>query len=254
MSKNYIELNQVGICFRKSWDKAWTLRSRLARTLLERKTPKSRAYFKALSDVTFRIDKGERVGIIGPNGCGKTTLLRTISGIFVPDEGEVRTSGRIAPLLSLGTGFDLNLSGHDNLRLNGLTLGMTLEEIERKADAIIQFAGLGKFMDTPMRYYSTGMIGRLGFAISLAREAEILLIDEVFSVGDLDFQNRSREALDNLMQKVAIQVIVSHNLDTVTEFCDRVIYMRGGCVVADGPTPEVLEKYRADTEAAAGAV
>ena len=197
----------------------------------------------ALSGINLSVKKGDIVGIIGPNGCGKTTLLRTICGIYHPDEGSVMASGRISTLLSLGTGFNNDLNGKDNIRLNGLTIGMTLDEIEEKIPAIIEFADIGDHINMPMKYYSSGMISRLSFSIVLSMKPDILLIDEIFSVGDLSFTQKSEKALQDLLAMTNCQLIVTHNLDLVRDHCNRAIFMESGKIVLDGNPAEVVDAY-----------
>jgi len=199
--------------------------------------------FHALSNISLRIREGEVVGVIGRNGCGKTTLLRTIAGIYQPDAGQISVKGRVSALLSLGTAFNTSLSGRENIILGGLTLGLRLREIERKSREIIAFAELGDFIDVPMRYYSSGMMSRLSFALVIAIEPDILLIDETLSVGDISFQNRSRSAMHDLLGQASLQMIVSHDLDTIRKVCTRVLWIETGCVAMDGAPAEVVGKY-----------
>ncbi len=202
--------------------------------------------FIALDKVNLTIRDKEIVGIIGPNGSGKSTLLRTMSGIYSPDTGIVRTNGRLSVLLSLGTGFNTTLNGLDNIRLNGLMMGMTLAEIEALIPKIIEFADIGDHIYAPMKYYSSGMISRVSFSILMALEPEIILIDEVFSVGDLSFQQKSTNVLENLLRQASAQVIVTHSLGMVLDHCSRAVYVSGGKILADGPPQEVVRQYEKD--------
>lgn len=201
--------------------------------------------FHALSNISLCIREGEVVGVIGRNGCGKTTLLRTIAGIYQPDTGRVKVEGRVSALLSLGTAFNTSLSGRENIILGGLTLGLRLREIESKSQEIIAFAELGEFIDVPMRYYSSGMMSRLSFALVIAIEPDILLIDETLSVGDISFQNRSRSAMHSLLEQASLQMIVSHDLNTIRKVCTRVIWIESGCIAMDGTPTEVVDQYEA---------
>jgi len=178
-----VEIKNVCLRFQLSYEKVWTLREFTTDTMksLRGKDPKKQ--FEALSDVNFTARRGDVIGIIGPNGCGKTTLLRVVSGIFPPDEGEVSTHGRISSLLSLSAGVNQNLAGYENIRMNALLFGMSRQEIDEKIDQICAFADIGEFINVPMKYYSNGMVSRLNFAIVLALDPEIILIDEIFSVG-----------------------------------------------------------------------
>jgi ABC-type polysaccharide/polyol phosphate transport system ATPase subunit len=226
-----------------SYDKTRSMRGTLGelrRRIVDHWRPTE---FLALDGVSLEIGKGEVLGVIGPNGSGKTTLLRMIMGIYHPDEGRVEVRGRVSAVLALGTGFDLNLSGVDNVRLNGMMLGHSLEEINRKLPAILEFADIGDFVNTPMKYYSTGMISRLSFATVVAMEPDILLVDEMLSVGDLAFAEKSASAMRALLAQASCQVIVSHDLDTIERICTRSIWMLGGRIMADGMPGEVRREY-----------
>lgn len=202
--------------------------------------------FTALDGVSATLKEGDVVGIVGPNGSGKSTFLKAVCGIYSPNRGRVSTFGRVSTLLALGTGFDNRLSGLDNIRLNGLTLGMTKEEIESKIPEIVEFAEIGDHILQPMKYYSSGMISRVGFAIVLAMQPDILLIDEVFSVGDLRFQKKSANAMDTLFTHASCQIIVSHDLKFIEEHCNRALYLRGGRLMADGKPGQVILRYTSE--------
>lgn len=199
MSDPRIIVEGLTIRFRLSYDKTWTLRDSLAQTARRLFHGRRLRYFTALDDASLTINSGDIVGVIGPNGCGKTTLLRAMCGIYHPDLGTVQRFGRISTLLSLGTGFDNRLNGIDNIRLNGLVMGMSQREIEAKIPQIIEFADIGEHIYQPMKYYSSGMISRVSFAIVQAMQPDILLIDEVFSVGDLQFRKKSERAMHDLL-------------------------------------------------------
>ena len=247
MPKKRIEARQLTVRFRMSYDKTVTLKQKateVVRRLLHRYRPR---YFIGLDAIDLDLYEGDVVGVIGPNGCGKTTLLRTICGIYYPDAGRIHCTGRVSTLLSLGTGFDNRLNGLDNIRLNGLILGMSLCEIDDKIDEIVAFADIGEHIHMPMKYYSNGMISRLSFAIVLAMKPDILLIDEIFSVGDLAFQRKSERAIHQLLARASCQLIVTHDLDLVLNHCNRALYMRSAQIVMDGRPDEVVARYRAET-------
>jgi ABC-type polysaccharide/polyol phosphate transport system ATPase subunit len=198
---------------------------------------------RALSDVTVRVNRGEVVGILGRNGAGKSTLLKVIARVLRPTRGTVQTSGRVAPLLELGAGFDVELTGRENIFLNGALLGRTHREMRERVDRIVEFAELEESIDAPLRTYSTGMMARLGFAIATDVEPEILLIDEVLAVGDLGFQQRCHTRIDWFKRQGATLVLVSHAPATVEALCSRVIWLDHGRVAQDGPTATVLPAF-----------
>lgn len=241
-----VEVKRLSIRFKLSWEKSRKLTDSIARKIHALVSGRRTQYFDAVKEASFEARRGDIIGLIGPNGSGKSTLLRAISGIYHPDSGEVICRGRISTLLSLGTGFDNALNGIDNIFLNGLLMGLPLHAIEQSLPAIVDFADLGDHIYKPMRYYSSGMISRLGFAMVLAVEPDILLIDEIFSVGDIAFQRKSERVMHELLEKTACQLIVTHDLDLVEGHCNRAIYIRKGQIVMDGKPAEVLAEYRKD--------
>ena len=201
-------------------------------------------YFYALKDLTFRVGRGECVGIIGRNGAGKSTLLSLMLGTIFPSKGKVRTIERVTPLLELGGGFHPDLTGRENVVLNGVLLGLTQEEVFRKLPGIIDFSEIGEFMDAPVRTYSSGMYLRLAFSVAIHSEPRILIIDEVLSVGDEEFQKKSKEEMVKLIKGGVTTVFVSHDLHAVQEICHRVLWLDHGKLVAEGEPTEVIKKYR----------
>ncbi len=202
--------------------------------------------FWALQDVNFEVQPGEVVGVIGRNGAGKSTLLKTLSRITSPSKGRIEVRGRLASLLEVGTGFHPELSGRENIFLNGAILGMTRREVVRKFDEIVAFAEIEKFVDTPVKRYSSGMYVRLAFAVAAHLEPEILLIDEVLAVGDASFQKRCLGKLDEISGKGRTVLFVSHNMNAVEELCDRVLLLRDGCVKEDSKNVrQAIEGYLA---------
>ena len=199
--------------------------------------------FHALNDVTLAVRAGESLGIIGRNGAGKTTLLKVIARVLRPRAGTVNTAGRVVPLLELGAGFDPELSGRENIFLNGAMLGHSRRYMERRFAEIVAFAGLEEFIDAPLRTYSTGMVARLGFSIATDVEPDVLLIDEVLSVGDVEFQAKCVERMNRFRELGVTFVLVSHALPTVQELCTRVVWIEGGRVQADGPPAEVIAAF-----------
>lgn len=199
--------------------------------------------FWALRGVSFDIKKGECVGIIGKNGAGKSTLLSVLLGVASPTKGVVDVRGRRTPLLALGAGFHPDLSGRENIIINGILLGNTKKEIMKKSDQIIAFSEIEEFIDMPVRTYSNGMYMRLAFSVAIHTEPEILLIDEILSVGDEFFQIKSGESIKNLIKNGVTTVFVSHDMDAVKDICTRVIWMEHGTIKADGNAAEVVAKY-----------
>ncbi|HEX2164915.1 MAG TPA: ABC transporter ATP-binding protein [Thermoanaerobaculia bacterium] len=203
----------------------------------------------ALRGVDLHVLAGERLGIIGRNGAGKSSLLKVVSGVLKPTEGRVETRGHLAPILELGTGFDYELTGLENIYLNALLLGRTRREIDERVADVVAFSELGDFIHSPIRNYSSGMIARLGFSIATAWVPDVLILDEVLAVGDAHFIAKSRQRLAELRAAGTALLLVSHDLDSVRETCDRCVWIDGGRVAAEGPTDEVVERYRAATAA-----
>jgi ABC-type polysaccharide/polyol phosphate transport system ATPase subunit len=197
----------------------------------------------ALSRVSLQIKRGESVGIIGRNGAGKTTLMKVIARVLRPTEGTVTVHGTVAPLLELGAGFDTELTGRENVFLNGAILRRSRKEMQRRLSAIVAFAELEQFIDAPLRTYSTGMVGRLGFAVATDVDPEILLVDEVLSVGDIEFQQKCATRIGQFLARGATIVLVSHSPQAVLELCQRVVWIHEGRVVADGPAAEVVRAF-----------
>lgn len=199
--------------------------------------------FWALDDVSFQVSRGEAMGVIGPNGAGKSTLLKILCGIMKPTEGSYRVNGRLSALIEVGAGFHPDLTGKENIFLNGAILGMSREEIKQKFDEIVHFSGLEDFIDTPVKRYSSGMYARLGFSVAAHINPDILLVDEVLSVGDWAFQQKCTEKMGQLMSSGATIVFISHNLRAVTNLCSRCLLLERGKVVMTGQSEEVVKFY-----------
>jgi len=197
----------------------------------------------ALRDVSFAVEVGEAVGIIGRNGAGKSTLLKILSKITYPTSGAVKVGGRVAAMLEVGTGFHPELTGMENIYLNGSILGMTKKEVDKKLDAIVEFSGVEKFINTPIKRYSSGMRLRLGFAVAAHLDAEILVVDEVLAVGDAAFQKKCMATMGDLRSRARTVLFVSHNLAAVENLCKRCIWIDGGQVCMDGETRDVIKAY-----------
>src|SRR6476660_5241216 len=199
--------------------------------------------FWALKDVIFEVKRGEVVGIIGRNGAGKSTLLKILSRITEPTRGKIHLRGRVASLLEVGTGFHAELTGRENVFLNGAILGMNRVEIRQKFDEIVAFSGVEKFIDTPVKRYSSGMYVRLAFAVAAHLEPEILVVDEVLAVGDAAFQKKCLGKMDNIAKGGRPVLFVSHNMPAVSGLCDRVIWLNGGQIEKEGPARAVVRRY-----------
>src|SRR5689334_22916802 len=221
-------------------DRPWTLQEALTRGL---RGLRAAEVFWALRDVTFTIAPGRMAGVVGPNGAGKSTLLRLVGGVGRPDTGRIQVNGRMGALLDLGAGFHAELTGRENVYISGVISGLTRSEIRRQFDSIIDFAELAAFVDSPLRTYSSGMIMRLAFAVAAHIEPEILLIDEVLSVGDLAFQEKCLRRIADFKAQGCTILLVSHNINEVERLCDEVIWLRTGHLVAHGPTAEVTAEY-----------
>ena len=238
MSKNAIEVNSLSKNFRlyherNRYIKAAFLRGRRARY----------EEFIALNDISFDVPHGATLGIIGSNGSGKTTMLKCLTGIYTPEYGSIKIDGKVAALLELGAGFHPELTGSENIFLNGAILGMTKKDVELKFDEIVEFAGLEKFINTPVKNFSSGMVVRLGFSIAAHVEPKILLIDEILSVGDQDFQRKSTEKIEEFRREGRTIVVVSHSLGLVQQLCKEVIWLDKGKIRQAGLAADVISAY-----------
>jgi lipopolysaccharide transport system ATP-binding protein len=206
-------------------------------------------YFWALRDISFNIAPGRMLGVIGPNGAGKSTLLRLVGGVGRPDMGSVAVNGRISALLDLGAGFHPDLTGRENVYINGVIAGLTRKEVTRRFDSIVDFAELERFIDSPLRTYSTGMQMRLGFAVAAHTDPEILLIDEILAVGDLAFQRKCLDRIAQFRELGCTIVLVSHDASSIQKLCDEALWLRQGQLVAYGPADVVVNQYVAEMSA-----
>ena len=201
--------------------------------------------FWALRDISLEVRQGEALGVIGHNGAGKSTMLKHFAGIMTPTHGRMTVNGRLSALIEVGAGFHQDLTGRENVFLNGVILGMSRAEVARKFDQIVDFAGLARFIDTPVKRYSSGMYARLGFAVAAHLDPDILVIDEVLSVGDFVFQQKSLQKMRSVAKGGATVVFVSHNLKAVSDLCSRTVLLDAGSIVADGATSDVIQTYLA---------
>ena len=209
----------------------------------QRATHNAQNIIRALDNVSFSVSKGETLGVIGPNGAGKSTILKLISNVTVPDSGSVTATGRIGALIELGAGLHPELTGQENIFLYGAILGMKKQEVEEKFDEIVAFAEIEEFLDMPIKRYSSGMYARLGFAVAVQMEPDILLIDEVLAVGDEQFQKKCFAKMNQIKNSGKTIVFVSHNLDWIKKLCSRTIFLRSGKIQFDGPPSQTVNHY-----------
>ena len=240
-----ISVDHVSMHYRISADKIKSLKEYLLRLVMKKLQYRE---FTALNQVSFSVEQGEVLGIIGHNGAGKSTLLKIISGIQKPSEGSVTVRGNIVPMLELGSGFDIDMTGRENIFLNGAILGYSKEFLMEKCQAIIDFSELGAFIEEPIRNYSSGMMMRLAFAIAAVVEPEILIVDEILAVGDADFQQKSRERMIEMMGGGTTVLMVSHDIQQIRQLCSRVLWIEHGNVLALGETQHICDAYEGKTE------
>ncbi len=240
MSKPAIVVDNLGILFNLNSEKVDNIKEYLIK-LITRKLNYDE--FWAVRNVSFTVEKGDRVGVLGFNGAGKSTLLKAISGVLKPSEGSIKVSGVIAPMLELGAGFDMNYTGKENIFLYGATMGYSRKFIESKYDEIVEFSELGSFINVPVKNYSSGMRARLGFAIATAVQPEILILDEVLSVGDAKFRKKSEAKILSMFDKGITVLFVSHNSDQVLRLCNKAIILDHGKLIAQGNAAEICAQY-----------
>ena len=240
MSKTAIEVDNVSMKFNLSREKVDSLKDYIFKTI---KREIQYNEFWALKNVSFSVEKGDRVGILGLNGAGKSTLLKVISGVFKPTEGHVDKHGKMVPLLELGAGFDPQYTGKENIYLYGAMLGYTKKFIDSKYDEIVEFSELQKFMDVPVKNYSSGMKSRLGFSIATVVEPKILILDEVLSVGDAKFRKKSEKKIMSLFDSGVTVLFVSHSLEQVQRLCNKAMILEKGKLIAYGDIDPISEQY-----------
>lgn len=241
MAIDMVKVNNVTVKYRMANDRVTSLKEFIIKRMKKQITETD---FLALNDVSFKVEKGDVVGVVGANGAGKSTLLKVVSGIQKPAEGNVELNGRVVPMLELGAGFDMELSGKENVYLNGAVLGYSKEFLDEKYDAILEFSELGDFINMPVRNYSSGMVARLAFSIASQVNPEILIVDEVLSVGDEKFQKKSRDRMVELMSGGSTVLFVSHNINQVKDICNKAVWLRHGQVVMTGDVNTVCDQYQ----------
>ncbi|MFC5528999.1 ABC transporter ATP-binding protein [Cohnella yongneupensis] len=235
-----ISVENVSMKFRLANEKVDTLKEYIVRML---KKEIRYSEFYALKSVNFEIFRGERIGIIGHNGAGKSTLLKIISGIIKPTDGKIAVNGNVAPLLELGAGFDFDISGSENIYLNGAILGKSKEYLKGKYDEIVEFSGLERFIHTPVKNYSSGMRARLGFSIATQVDPDILILDEILGVGDEQFKRKSSNKMIEMMNSGKTIILVSHSIDQIRNLTDRVIWMDKGEIKGIGESNQICDLY-----------
>ncbi|HHV12837.1 MAG TPA: ABC transporter ATP-binding protein [Clostridiales bacterium] len=241
MSKTVIKVDHVGVKFQMGAEKVDNLKEFIIKKINRKIKYKE---FWALKDVDFGIQQGDRIGILGLNGAGKSTLLKVIAGVLKATEGSVTTKGKIAPLLELGAGFDLQYTGAENIYLYGAVLGYSKEFIKERFNEIVEFSELGDFINVPVKNYSSGMKSRLGFSIATIVEPDILILDEVFAVGDAKFRKKSEKKIKSMFKDGVTVLFVSHNIEQVKNICNKAILLEKGRLIAQGDVLDVCEIYQ----------
>lgn len=236
-----IKVNDVSMKFNLGIEKNFSLKQFFIDFFSGKRKPKSE--FWALSDVSFEVKKGEVIGFVGSNGAGKSTLLKIIAGVMKPTKGNVEIGGNICPMIELGAGFDMDLTARENIFLNGAVLGYTKEFIEKKFDEIVAFSELQDFLNVPVRNFSSGMVARLAFSIATVVDPEILIVDEILSVGDIAFQQKSENKMRTMIGGGTTVLFVSHSVNQIKSLCDRVVWLDHGKVKKIGPAKEICEEY-----------
>ena len=211
--------------------------------IFDKKRRRKKEFFWALNDVSFEVNKGEVIGLIGSNGAGKSTMLKVVSGVMKPTKGKVVVNGLIAPMIELGAGFDQELTARENIYLNGAVLGFSEKFLNEKFDEIVEFSELQDFLDVPVKNFSSGMVAKLAFSISTIVSPDILIVDEILSVGDIKFQEKSLNKMMELIKGGTTVLFVSHSLDSIKSICNRVIWLEHGKIVKIGPSEEVCQEY-----------
>ena len=237
-----IRVKDVGMKFNLGIEKDNSLKMMFIRLFDKRKRVK-KSDFWALKDVTFSVNKGDVVGLIGSNGAGKSTLLKVVSGVMKPTEGTVEVDGVISPMIELGAGFDGDLTARENIYLNGAILGYSKEFLDEKFDEIVEFSELKDFLDVPVKNFSSGIVAKLAFSISTVVDPEILIVDEILSVGDIKFQEKSKNKMMSMIKGGTTVLYVSHSLGSIKELCNKVIWLEHGKIVMMGNTKKVCDAY-----------
>ena len=238
-----IKVDNVSMRFNLGIEKNFSLKLFFINLFKIKKKKPKKEEFWALKDVSFEVEKGEVIGFIGSNGAGKSTMLKVIAGVMKPTTGKVTVNGNICPMIELGAGFDMELTARENIYLNGAVLGYSKEFIEQKFDEIVEFSELKEFLDVPVRYFSSGMTARLAFSIATVVDPEILIVDEILSVGDIAFQKKSEAKMKSMIGGGTTVLFVSHSLAQIEKICNRVVWLDHGKVVKIGDAKEICQEY-----------
>ena len=237
-----IKVENVSMKFNLGVEKDNSLKMMFIR-LFDRRKRIKKEYFWALKDVSFNVEKGDVVGIVGANGAGKSTILKVVSGVYKPTKGKVTVNGNISPMIELGAGFDGELTARENIYLNGAILGYSKEFIDEKFDEIVEFSELNEFLDVPVKNFSSGMVAKLAFSISTVVEPEVLIVDEILSVGDIKFQEKSKNKMMSMINGGTTVLYVSHSLQSIKDLCSKVLWLDHGKVVDFGETNDICDRY-----------
>lgn len=238
-----IKIENVSMKFNLEIEKDFSMKQAFVDLFTKKKKKKKNDDFWALKNVSFTVDKGEVVGLIGSNGAGKSTLLKVVSGVMKPTSGKVTVQGVISPMIELGAGFDGNLTARENIYLNGAILGYSKKFLDSKFDEIVEFSELKDFLDVPVKNFSSGMTAKLAFSIATVVNPEILIVDEILSVGDIKFQEKSKKKMMEMIKGGTTVLYVSHSLDSIKDLCTKVVWLEHGKVVKIGDTNEVCDEY-----------
>ena len=238
-----IKIENVSMKFNLEIEKDFSMKQAFVNLFTKKKKKKKNEDFWALKDVSFNIGKGEVVGLIGSNGAGKSTLLKVVSGVMKPTKGKVKVKGVISPMIELGAGFDGNLTARENIYLNGAILGYSKEFLDDKFDEIVEFSELKDFLDVPVKNFSSGMTAKLAFSIATIVNPEILIVDEILSVGDIKFQEKSKKKMMEMIKGGTTVLYVSHSLESIKDLCTKVVWLEHGKVVKMGDTKEICDEY-----------
>lgn len=237
-----IKLENISMRFNLGIEKNYSIKEAFISIFIPKRRPK-KSEFWALNDVSFEIKKGEVIGLIGSNGAGKSTLLKVVSGVMKPTKGKVTVCGAISPMIELGAGFDMELTARENIYLNGAILGYSKQFIDEKFNDIVEFSELKDFLDVPVRNFSSGMIAKLAFSIATVVDPEILIVDEILSVGDIKFQEKSKNKMLQMIKGGTTVLYVSHSLESIKELCDRVVWLEHGKIIKIGESKPICEEY-----------